>query len=242
MNASGAVLFNEDTQSNSGAGIITVAGNTGGEIILGSATNGITYTYNGTTTSNLRYVGVARNTKVITLTPEYAGAVLSTCQYSSSGCSGTVDSGSDIGTMTSGAAPPPIGSNNAENYYDWTTSQSSNQAYDIVVSIPIPTDFSAWASSTPLTVDVNTSNTTNGTVIGWLYDTTGTSVTAWNTGCALTPGSTSVWTTVTGCNLSTGTYSNAGSKTITLVLQVQAAASGGNTLIGDINLSYLSSF
>jgi hypothetical protein len=220
-NAAGTTLFNVDTSSNSASGIITLSGDTGGEIILGSATNGITYTYNGSTTSNLRYNGAAMNTKYITLTPEYAGAVLSNGGL-----------GNSTGTMTSG-----YDSTQKENYYNWTTNQGSNQAYQIVITVPIPTDFGGWAS-TPIKVDIKTSNTTNGTVIGYLYDTTGTVETNWNT-CSLTPGGTS-WSTQTGCSLS-GTYNNAGGKYLTLILQVQAP-NAGNTEVGNINLSYLSTF
>jgi len=162
--------------------------------------------------------------RTISLTPEYAGATLSNGVWSGL---------SDIGTMTAG-----YDSTQTENYYQWTTTQTANQAYDIAISIPIPNDFSSWASTTPITVDVNTSNTTNGTVTAKLYDTTKTIVTAWNT-CSLTPGSASTWTTVTGCTV-TGTYSNAGNKYLTLIIQLQAPTSG-TTEIGNINLSYNSS-
>jgi hypothetical protein len=159
--------------------------------------------------------------QTISLTPEYAGATLSSNVWSSL---------SYIGTMTAGFDTTQI-----ENYYQWTTTQTANQAYDIVIAIPIPNDFSSWASTTPITVDVKTSNITSGTVTAKLYDTTKTIVTAWNT-CSLTPGSANTWTTLTGCTV-TGTYSNAGNKYITLILQLQAPTSG-TTEVGNINLSY----
>ncbi len=193
-----------------------------GEVILGSASNG---TIAATTTGQLTYAGTARHTKYITLTPEYAGATLS---------NGVWNGLSDIGTMTAG-----LDTTQLENYYQWSTSQSTNQAYDVAVSIPIPADFSAWASSTPITIDVKTSDITNGIVNAKLYDTAKTIETSWNT-CSLTPGSANTWTTMTGCAVS-GTYSNSSGKYMTLIIQLQAP-NGGTTEIGNINLSYLSNF
>jgi hypothetical protein len=216
QNASAVSLLTVDT-----SGSIVTIGGSSGEVILGTSTNGATI---ASTTGQLTYNGNARHTKYITLTPEYAGATLSNSVWTGVG---------DIGTMTAG-----FDSGQDENFYQWTTSQSSNQAYDIVVSIPIPTDFSAWASSTPMTVDIKTSDTTNGIVTAKLYDTTKTIESSWNT-CSLTPGSTS-WTTVTGCAVS-GTYSNSGGKVMTLIIQTQAP-NGGTTEVGNINLAYLSSF
>jgi hypothetical protein len=216
-NASNVSLLTVDTFNS-----IVTLGNSSSQVILGSVTNGATI---ASTTGLLTYNGNARHTKYLTLTPEYAGATLSNNVWSGLG---------DIGTMTAG-----FDTTRTENYYQWSTSQSTNQAYDIVVSIPVPTDFSAWSSTTPITVDVKTSDTTNGIINAKLYDTNKTIETSWNL-CSLTPGSTNTWTTVTGCAVS-GTYSNSGGKYMTLIIQLQSPTNG-TTQIGNINLSYLSSF
>jgi hypothetical protein len=86
-------------------------------------------------TGELVFEGAARHTKKIHLYAEYAGSVL--------------DPGSganNSGTMTSG-----LDLTNRMNYYKWTTSSGSNQNYDVVVQVPIPTDFSTWASN-PLAI------------------------------------------------------------------------------------------
>jgi hypothetical protein len=168
--------------------------------------------------------GSSSHPKVITLTPEYANAVLWNNNNTTT----------DIGTMTASYTATGVGSK-PENYYDWTTSQSTNQAYAIVVQIPLPSDFSSWGT-TPITIDAYTSNTTNGTITAKLYDA-GTIESAWNT-CSLTPSSASTWTTMTGCALA-GSYS--GNTMITLVLILQAPTSG-TTNVGNINLSYNSSY
>ncbi|HUY53090.1 MAG TPA: hypothetical protein VMV24_00745 [Candidatus Dormibacteraeota bacterium] len=217
QNAAGTNLLNIDTS----VSIVTLGGSSG-EVILGTSTNGAIA---AATTGQITYAGNARHTKYITLRPEYGGAVLSNNVWNSL---------SDIGTMVAG-----FDTTQYENYYQWTTLQSTNQAYDVAVSIPIPTDFSAWSSTTPITVDVKTSDITNGIVNAKLYDTNKTIETSWNT-CSLTPGSANTWTTITGCSVS-GTYSNTGTKYMTLIIQMQAP-NGGTTELGNINLSYLSSF
>ena len=164
--------------------------------------------------------GGGGHSKEIVLTPEYAGAVLD-----------NGGAGNDIGTMTSG-----FDSTQRESYYQWTTIQSTNQVYDVVAQIPVPSDWSSWASTTPITVDIKSSNTTNGTVIAKLTDTGGTIETNWNT-CSLTPATTS-WTTKTGCTVS-GTYSANGVMTLRIILQ---APTSGTTEIGNIVLSYNSAY
>jgi hypothetical protein len=130
-----------------------------------------------------------------------------------------------------------------ESYYQWTTAQSSNQSYDVVVQIPLPSDFNGWNTTTPITVDVKTSDTTNGTVKAALWDTSGTIEPNWNytsnvPGCNLTPGVTT-WTpeTPSGCTES-GTYAANGVVTLRIRLQ---APTGGTTEIGNITLNYTSS-
>ncbi len=166
------------------------------------------------------------HSKEIVLTPEYAGAVLD-----------NGGAGNDIGTMTSG-----FDSTQKESYYQWTTAQSSNQVYDIVAQIPVPSDFNSWASTTPITIDIKTCDQsgctthTNATITAKIIDdTSSTTYTNWNT-CALT-GSTS-WATDTGC-----TVANTPSPNDVLMLRLHLQApSGGTTQIGNIVLSYNSAY
>jgi len=96
---------------------------------VGNATNGISFNDTATGESGkLRLYGTARNTKKITLSPEYAGAVLS---------------GTGIGSMTSG-----VDWSAGKNYYRWTSTQSTLQWYEIVIAVPLPSDWSEWAPGT----------------------------------------------------------------------------------------------
>ena len=174
--------------SSSTAFLVQSAGNaaltvdtTGNEqVIIGNGGNTITLSGNPSTGNSIKLAGNARIAKRITLTAEYAGAVLD----------GLLDSPNDIGTMSSGINS---GSANPENFYTWTTAQSTNQSYDVVVQIPLPSDWAAWAASSPITVDTETTDTTNGTITGTLTNTSGSVDTNWNT-CSLTPSSTATWT------------------------------------------------
>ena len=206
---------------------LLAADTTNMQVIIGNTTNGVAISTSGGITA----YGTARHTNKIILTPEYAGAVLDNGGASS-----------DIGTMTAG-----YDSTQKENYYQWTTAQSTNQTYDIVIQIPIPSNFSSalpFATNDPLTVDINTSDTTNGTVVGTLLDTSGTAVTNWNT-CSLTPTVTGWITSGAGatygatCNITTGTWTAGG--VATLRLHIQAPPSG-TTKVGDIVLTYISAY
>jgi hypothetical protein len=172
-------------------------------------------------TGELVFEGAARHTKKVHLYAEYAGSVL--------------DPGSganNSGTMTSG-----LDLTNRMNYYKWTTSSGSNQNYDVVVQVPIPTDFSTWASN-PLAISTWTSDTTNGTLTLEARDSTGTGVIC--NFVAVTPGTASTWSTnTTACTLGSGTYT-AGDY-MTLRIRMQSPTSG-DTRLGNITLNYLSRY
>jgi parallel beta-helix repeat protein len=207
-------------QNNSSNALFSVAGN--GTIEIGTANNGISLSGSGgTTTGSFTLKGTARNTKKIRLHAEYPSVVL------------TPDGSNNTGTMTSGYDNT---SSARMNYYNWTTTQGTNQDYDIVVQIPLPTDFDGWASN-PLSITGYTTDTTNGTISLEARDSADSQICNF---VAVTPGSTNTWTAnTTGCTLSTGTYT-AGDY-ITLRIRLQAPTSG-NTRVGNIVLTYNSKF
>ena len=91
-----------------------------------------------TTTADLAFGPCSgMHKKVINLTAEYAGAVLDST--GDTNCS----TNNNVGTMTSGYA----GDATPQTYYAWTSSLTTSQCYDIVVSVPIPSDFSGWSCS-----------------------------------------------------------------------------------------------
>ena len=217
-NGGGQLVFyssNVSVQSGAGVALLT-ADVANSQVFIGTTSNGVTITSAGGVTLN----GTARSTKKIRLTAEYAGAVLDTGA-----------TGNNTGSMTSG-----IDVTNRMNYYKWTTTQGTNQTYDIAVQVPIPTDFSAWSSSTPLSITAYTTNTTNGTVR--LEARSSTNVV--EAGCNfvdVTPGSVSTWATNTASCSLTGTYTAGDYMTLRIRLQ---SPTSGDVRVGNITLNYLS--
>jgi hypothetical protein len=197
QNSSGATLFTADTQNS--------------RIIVGTTTNGVILSANG-----IQLNGTARNAETITLTPEYAGAVLD---------------GSGTGTMTAA-----YDSTAKKNYYKWTTTQVTSQGYDIVITTAVPSDWGTWAASNPLTLDTWTDNTSNSTGTITVTDTSGATDTGIN-GSSITPGSTSTWTT--NNKTFSGTYTANG----IMVIRIHMTANNGsNFQVGPLKLNYLSKF
>ena len=198
----------------------------GSNVIIGGSLGSITFNANNSSTG-ISCTGNGCQAKKLILTPEYSGAVLDTGSQVN-----------DIGTMTSG-----FDSTRRESYYQWSTTQGSNQSYDVVVQIPLPSDYKAMVGANPLTFDINSSDITNGTVKAALWDTSGTLEGNWGyggniPGCSLTPGATG-WgstPTVTGCSI-TGTYAANGIMTLRIRLQ---APTSGTTDLGNITLNYTS--
>lgn len=224
-NANGATLAGSilylQSASASFAGLVdtttqTFAGNKtfNGTLTVGTSTNGVTLTSTGYTLA-----GTARSSKRITLAAEYANSVL--------------DAGT--GTNNSGSMTAGLDLTNRMNYYKWTTTQGTNQSYDVAIQIPIPSDFSAWASTTPINVTTRTSNISTGTVTIEARDTGGTVVSGINF-ASITPTSTGVWQIRSAGTIS-GTYTAGEYMTLRIRLQ---SPTGGDVRVGNITMDYLS--
>ncbi|MEJ0073087.1 MAG: hypothetical protein WDN27_03340 [Candidatus Saccharibacteria bacterium] len=208
QNASSIAMFNVDTSS----GIIT----------FGTGANTVTFTPGG----GLVASGTARHTKTIALTPQYAGAVL--------------DSGSDSACTTANSGTMSTGYDNTNNttFYDWAPGAALTQCYDLVVRVPIPTDFDGWTSSTPLSISTYSADHTTGTVKIDARDTTNTGEASCNYADA-TPASDSTWTASgSNCTIS-GTYTGGGTMTLRIRM---SGINGSDVRIGAIQMSYYSKF
>jgi|GEM_PF-5341317 len=215
QNASNAALFNLDT--------------TTGNITLGTGGDTVVFSSSGGLVAN----GNAQHTKSITLPAEYAGAVLDS-QYDTAGPVNCFTNNN--GTMTSG-----FDFSNTMNYYKWT-SNATAQCYDVVVRIPIPSDWTAWSSTTPLTVNAYTTSTSTGLINAEVRNSSGTVETNCNY-VNITPSSTGTWSNANSSNCvfaSTTTGYSAGSM-MTLRLRMTGNTSSDVRIAG-ITLSYKSSF
>lgn len=195
--------------------LLTTSAEFTGTVRIGTATDGVDISgANGILLS-----GTARRTQSINLMPEYANSVL--------------DAGS--GSNNTGSMTSKLDLTNRRNYYKWTTTSGTAQSYDVVVQVPIPSDFSAWASTTPITIDTYTSNTTTGTVTVEARDTTGAVVTGINF-ASVTPTATSTWQSKSAGTIS-GTYTAGGYMTLRIRM---ASPTSGDVRISNIKMDYLS--
>jgi hypothetical protein len=186
-----------------------------GTVRIGTATDGVDISgANGVLLS-----GTARRTRSILLMPEYANAVL--------------DAGS--GSNNTGSMTSKLDLTNRRNYYKWTTASGTAQSYDVVVQVPIPSDFSAWANTTPISIDTYTSDTTNGTITIEARDTAGGVVSGINF-ASVTPTATTAWQTKSAGTIS-GTYTAGGYVTLRMRM---ASPTSGDVRISNIKLDYLS--
>ncbi len=128
-------------QNASGASTLFTADTSGMQIIIGSTTNGVTFSANG-----VAYVGTGRPTNQITLAAEYPGATFTGDNSSNNGtlssdfCSGS--SRMAINPMVNGTPTTnPCAATQTFSYYQWTTSQGTNQDYDVYARYQMPSDY-----------------------------------------------------------------------------------------------------
>ena len=213
-----------------------------GVVTIGNNTNGIQFdpTFSSDCSGQLFaavYCGSARPTRQIVLSAEYPGAVLTAS-----------NSASTNGFMTANASQSATPSSfNYENYYQWTSNQSSLNDYTVAVTVTLPKDFSGWPSSgNAMTIDYNTALTTSAdnALDVYIYnkgDTTNIPVYFKTNN---TSASQKTWTTVniTGAQLTGSSSLNAAGQQAVVYLRMHAMNTVNYVQVGDIKLNYLSAF
>lgn len=180
------------------------------------------------------FSGNARPAKTVTLSPEYAGAVLT--DYYGAGTDTDI-----TGNMTSDTDTTQ--GTSIRNYYQWErTTDATQHFYTVAVRVTLPADFSSWATSNALTVSYRTESATN-TVSDLdvrVYNENSATIVASSTDNASTS-----WTTVSVDDsvLDDGASSewDAAGETVVIYLRM-GSASSNYVQIGDITLNYLSRF
>jgi hypothetical protein len=155
--------------------------------------------------------GAAPN-NIITLSPEYAGAVLHQSGSSSIGtmtsdfCSGT--SGVNINDGTS-SQPSICSSTQTFNFYRWTSPQGSAQQYSLWVTYQLPSTFKNFVNGT--TTLTGRTDSTNSTVQYTIYkNVSGSSLTTCSASATVSTGVQSNWQVVapttdpSGCTFAAG--------------------------------------
>jgi hypothetical protein len=187
-----------------------------GTIRIGSTTNGVDVS----AANGVQLYGTARRTNSIVMAAEYAGGVLD----SGTGTNHT-------GTMTAG-----FDQTARMNYYKWTTTETTAQSYDIVVQVPLPSNFSSWAS-TPATIQLWTSDTANSGVYLQVLDSNGTAEPSIDF-IPITPGTANTWTALDASIAAfRGTYTPGDYSTIRLRV---SSANNSEVRLGNLKLNYLS--
>jgi hypothetical protein len=195
--------------------LLTTSAEFTGTVRVGTATDGVDISGANGVLLN----GAARRTTSINLMPEYANSVL--------------DAGS--GSNNTGSMTAKLDLTTRRNYYKWTTTQGTAQSYDVVVQVPIPSDFSAWATTTPISVDTYTSNISTGPITIEARDTAGTVVTGINF-ASITPTAATAWQTRSAGTIS-GTYTPGGYMTLRIRM---VSPTSGDVRISNIKMDYLS--
>jgi hypothetical protein len=184
---------------------------------IGDATNGVEFSGSSAPV----YRGTARPIKRLSGSPEFAGAVL------------RGDGSNNVGTMTTA-----FDATNFRNYYKWTTSQATNQDFDVVVRVPVPQDYSGFTLSQSFCLYGYTTDTTNGTLTATVYDSANTAMVF--TGTSYTPGSASTWAeTCHTIAAGSPTITPGGYITIRVTMQ---SPQNGDVRLGEFRLDYLARF
>ena len=156
----------------------------------------------------------------ITLSAEYPGAVLS------------ADGTSNVGVMTSDSEGT---ASNSMNYYEWSSSETSLNDYDVRVRFTLPNDFYSWSTG-GITFNFVTeaTGTTNNKLDFYVYLESSATVDGSSTGQASS--SAGVWktTTIAGSGLNECT----GAGTTCMLIIKMSSVNDSYARVGDIDIQY----
>jgi uncharacterized delta-60 repeat protein len=186
-----------------------------GSIRYNTTTNELEFSNDGST-----WIPLADAIKTTTISAEYPGAVL------------VADGTANVGSMTSDAEGS---TSNSMNYYEWNSSESTLQDYDVRLRFTIPHDFSSWgtnaftlnfatevAASTNNKVDIYVYEESSGTVDDSSTDQYSSSAGVWQT------------TSLQGADL--GDCNSTG-ETCVIILRMYSA-NDNYVRVGDIDVNY----
>lgn len=218
-------------QNAAGASTLLTADTTNMQIIIGSLTNGMSFSANGVV-----YYGTARATNTITLSPEYSGATFTP--------DGTNNTGTLSSDFCSGSARLNINPTNcalpntsvAHNYYQWTGTAAGNQDYDIYVRYQMPSDYDTGSLVNLAIYGWGTSTASEQVLVTLYSDASGTACGA--TANAVTTNAT--WVQSTNAT-PLGACSIVAGDTVTFKVRVQAAQNNF-ARAGEISFSYKKKF
>jgi hypothetical protein len=174
---------------------------------------------------------------IITLTPEYTGAVLAgpgdgqpagVGTMTADFCSNDTDLEVNTGFCDNGIS---------RNYYKWTSPQTSPQTYSIYVSYKLPNTFKTFLDSDTIKLTALTDNTTNGTVDYEVLRSDGSDVSSCGSATTVTTPSADTWYTApfggdeTDCDFEASDY---------VIFKINVTAqSNANVYVENLEFIYL---
>ena len=173
----------------------------------------------------------ASSTATVTLSPEYAGAVMTHNNNSANGSTGTMTSDFCSGSSHLGipASSNPCGATQDFNYYSWTEASGAND-YDVWTNWQAPTDFSSISSIT---------------FYGWTTSSTNDAVklTVYNAGTAcgnstIAANSTSFTSTTVSTSSCTGGSAIAAGTNVTFDVDLKVGAASDFARVSNIVIVY----
>jgi len=123
---------------------------------------------------------------------------------------------------------------NKKNYYVWKSTKNTLQDYDVIVQVPLPTNFSGWNGATPwnFTYRSSSANTNENKADIYIYDSSGAAVTLTGTNTNL---ANTVWSS-TSIGYSGSPTFTAGT---TFMIVIRMHSRNSNEMhIGEISLDF----
>ena len=217
--AFGRNQFFMDSISSKFQGALTLAENyndpNSGSIRYNATNNELEFSNDGS-----RWIALADAIKTATLSAEYPGAVMS------------ADGTNNIGFMTSDAEGA---TSSSMNYYEWNSSETSLQDYDIRLRFTIPHDFSSWgANAFTLNFATEAATATNNKVDIYVYEENSSTVDSSSMNKYSTVAGAWQTTSLLGADLSN--CNAAGKKCLVLIRMY--SANDNYVRVGDIDINY----
>ncbi|MCD4811513.1 tail fiber domain-containing protein, partial [bacterium] len=197
-----------------------------GEIEIGSNGDSGNIRYNTTddqlefSNDGTNWIPLADRSKTMTISAEYAGSVLAS------------DGSDNKGAMTSDAEGSVA---NSMNYYQWNSSQTSLNDYDIRLRFTLPSDFVSWGTNAftfHYATEANTNN--NNKLDFYVYEESSSVVDGSSTDKYSSTAATWTTTTIAGADL--GDCNAAGETCLVLIRMY--SGNDSYSRVGDIDINY----
>lgn len=123
---------------------------------------------------------------------------------------------------------------NGRNFYVWKSTQNTLQDYDIVLQVPIPTNYTGWGGVSPweFTYRSDSANSTDNKADIYIYDSSGVPVTITGTGSNL---ASTTWSSTSIGYSGTPTFT--AGKTFMIVIRVHSR-NNNEMHLGEISLNF----